>query len=395
MIFFKKLFRHHKLLIIQLVFFMIVALSAPFLANEKPLIAGNNEETTFPIFEKGIFLSEKEFDWIVMPIIPYSQNTLDYNNTHSIGPFSKQDVKNLRYRHWLGTDELGRDILSGIIHGARTALLVGLGSMLIATIIGIILGASAGFWGDFTIKIRPITFVTVPIGILIGYFLGFHQSLYRSEFSIIQFLANQTFNLLVLITFILLSILLGQYLSRKLFYERKYNLPLDAIVSRIIELAKSLPSLFLILSLAAILEPSIWNIIWIIGVITWTGIARYCRAEVIKQKNTPYTESVKALGFNNFYILLKHILPVTLQASTVYIVFGISGAILAESTLSFIGIGIQADEVSWGSILAEARKSPSSWWLAVFPGAAIFYTLMLFNKLAVAIENQNGNNYTS
>ena len=76
-----------------------------------------------------------------------------------------------------------------------------------------------------------------------------------------------------------------------------------------------------------------------------------------------------------------------MQASTVYIVFGVAGAILTESTLSFMGIGITANSVSWGSILSEARKSPTSWWLAIFPGLAIFYTLLLLNKLAVAIEH--------
>lgn len=385
----KRLWITHKLLSIQLIVFIAVALMAPLLANERPLVAQQENKVIFPFLKQGIINQTTPYDWKIMPIIPYSPGSLDYKNAQSIGPLSSQDIENLAYRHWLGTDELGRDIFAGIIHGARMAFFVGLGAMLIASIIGIILGASAGFWGDYSIKIRPFTMISIPVGVFVGYFVGFHQSMPREEFSIIQFLSNQTFNLLILISFTVLFIFLGQYLSRKLLANKKYDFPLDSIISRFIELMKSLPSLFIILSLAAILEPSVWNIIWIIGIISWTGIARYCRAEVIKQKATPYIESAKAMGFNQFYILTKHVLPGALQASTVYIVFGIAVAILAESTLSFLGIGMEADAISWGSILAEARKSPSSWWLAVFPGLSIFYTLLLFNKLAVGIENLN------
>lgn len=388
---FRKLYIKHTLLVYIVILFTAVAIFAPFIANEKPLIAERNNVISFPTLSNGLFQKDQVYDWKIMPVIPYSPSSLDYKNAQSIGPFNDQNVSNLRYRHWLGTDELGRDILSGVIHGARMAFLVGLGSMLIASIIGIVLGASAGFWGDHELHVRPFMFVTIPIGVLFGYFLGFHQSVLKTQFSIIQFLANQTFNLLILLAFIMAFSFIGHRLSILLMPNKKYPFPLDTIISRVIELAKSLPSLFIILSLAAILKPSIWNIIWIIGVIGWTGIARYCRAEVIRQKNIPSTESALALGYSKLYILLKHILPGALQASTVYIVFGIAAAILAESTLSFMGIGLQADEISWGSILAEARKSPTSWWLAIFPGLAIFFTLFIFNKLAVALERLDKN----
>ncbi len=377
----------HPLLFSQLVLLFVITIFAPLIANDQPIIAMKGGSVSFPFLTTHPIHNSTEYDWTVNAIIPYAPNNLDYSNANSIGPFENQNVKNIRYRHWLGTDELGRDVFSGIIYGTQMAIFVGLGSMLIAALIGILLGASAGFWGDRSIKIRPFTFFTVCIGLTIGYYLGFHQKVSRLEFSIIQFLANQTFNFLILLSSVIISIIIGQNISIRFVPNYHFFLPLDAMVIRLIELFKSIPSLFIMISLAAILTPSKWNIIWIIGIIAWTGIARYCRAEVMKLKNTTYAESAKALGFENYYILLKHLLPKALQSTTVYIIFGITSAILAESTLSFLGIGIKADDVSWGSILSEARKSPSSWWLAVFPGLAISYTLMLFNKLAVAIEN--------
>jgi peptide/nickel transport system permease protein len=386
MISFKHIIKKHRLLFGQLLVLLLITIFAPIFANDQPIIAQQKGKIIFPFLSHPTINSPAEFEWAIKAAIPYAPSNLDYNNVKAVGPFDIQNVKSYRYRHWLGTDELGRDVLSGIIYGTQMAIFVGLGSMLIAAFIGITLGASAGFWGNNSIKVRPFTFITVCIGVLIGYYLGFHQTINRGDFSIIQFLANQTFNFLILLTSVTTSIILGQNLSKKYLPKLHLFLPLDAIVLRLIELAKSIPSLFIMISLAAILTPSKWNIIWIIGVIAWTGIARYCRAEVMKLKNTTYAESAKALGYENYYILLKHLLPKALQSTTVYIIFGIASAILAESTLSFIGIGIKADDVSWGSILSEARKSPSSWWLAVFPGLAISYTLILFNKLAVVIE---------
>ena len=377
----------NKWLCIQILLLLVLALFSDFIANENPILIRKDGKLSSPIFSPAKYRLNDDSELIIIPPIPYSPNTLDYKNAKSIGPFDQQHVNSYRYRHWLGTDELGRDILSGIIHGTSMALIVGIGSMLIASLIGISLGSLAGFFGNDQLKIGPITLFFSIIGLMIGYLLSFHQTIYFNDASTLDISTNQIFNLLIFISCTYVFTYIGQRVNQLIFKLSIFNFPLDHLISRIIELVKSLPSLFIIIGVIAILKPSVWNIIWIIGLIAWTGIARYCRAEVLKIKNYPFIESAKALGISEKTILFKHILPSALQASTVYIVFGVAGAILAESTLSFMGIGITADSVSWGSILSEARKSPTSWWLAIFPGLAIFYTLLLLNKLAMAIEH--------
>jgi peptide/nickel transport system permease protein len=371
---------------------LFVALFSNFIANDRPIIASENGTLVFPVFQsQNRLIVDKTYEWVIMPLIPYSPQSLDYRNAKSASPFKTQQVSSLRYRHWLGTDEIGRDILSGIIHGTQLALLIGIGSMLIAAIIGIFWGAIAGFFGDHSLKLSWINFILIPIFSFIGYFYGFHQTVMNSNQTFITIIQNGVLNITLIVMGVLLAGFTSHHLHKELNHRKLITIPIDLMISRFIEMVKSIPILFLVISIAAIVQPSVWNIIWIIGLIAWTNIARYTRAEVLKVKNKPHVESAKALGFSNTRILFKHILPHSLQSASVYIVFGIAAAILTESTLSFIGIGIAADHVSWGGILSEARKSPSSWWLAVFPGLAIFMTLYLFNRLATVIEDRNRN----
>ncbi|MEK7257256.1 MAG: ABC transporter permease [Bacteroidota bacterium] len=165
-------------------------------------------------------------------------------------------------------------------------------------------------------------------------------------------------------------------------FRKKMKLPLDLLVMRLVEMLNSIPGFLLLLSLVAVLQKS--SIFWvmaIIGLIRWTSIARYLRAELLKVKNLGYVEAAKALGFSNRRILFRHALPNALPPALVTIAFGVASAILLESTLTFLGIGLSGDEVTWGSLLAKARIFPGAWWLAVFPGAAIFVTVTIFNLL--------------
>ena len=116
----------------------------------------------------------------------------------------------------------------------------------------------------------------------------------------------------------------------------------------------------------------------IISIIGWPKFARLVRAEILQIKNLEYIESAKSIGLSDFQIILKHALPNAITSVISITAFAISGAILLESTLSFLGLGIPLDQVSWGSMLADARVNFSSWWLALFPGLAIFFVLVSF-----------------
>jgi len=152
----------------------------------------------------------------------------------------------------------------------------------------------------------------------------------------------------------------------------------DLVISRLFEVMLSIPTFFLLITVAALLPPSIFITMAIIGMTSWVGIARFTRNEFLRIRNQDYVTSAIALGVTDRKVMFKHILPNALAPVIVSVVLGIAGAILVESSLSFLGIGVPAELVTWGSILQEASTTTFAWWLAVFPGFAIFITVLAY-----------------
>jgi peptide/nickel transport system permease protein len=152
----------------------------------------------------------------------------------------------------------------------------------------------------------------------------------------------------------------------------------DLIISRLFELMLSVPTFFLLITIAAVFPPSLFLTMAIIGLTGWVGIARFTRNEFLKIRSLDYVTAALALGVSDRKVMFRHILPNALAPVLVSVVLGIAGAILLESSLSFLGIGVPADTVTWGSILNEARSNTFAWWLAVFPGVAIFITVLTY-----------------
>jgi peptide/nickel transport system permease protein len=152
----------------------------------------------------------------------------------------------------------------------------------------------------------------------------------------------------------------------------------DITISRLFEIMMSIPTFFLLITVAAIFRPSIFMTMAIIGLTSWVGIARFTRSEFLRIRNLDYVTAAIAIGVSNRKIMFQHILPNALAPVIVSVVLGIAGAILVESSLSFLGIGVPAELVTWGSILNEASGATFAWWLAVFPGAAIFVTVLAY-----------------
>ena len=151
---------------------------------------------------------------------------------------------------------------------------------------------------------------------------------------------------------------------------------------RLVEVMNSIPPLLLLLALVAVLEKSsLWHIAVLIGLMGWTSLTRFTRGEILKIREMPYIEAGQALGFSRVRIMFRHILPNALSPLLIVLAFGMAGTILLEASLSFLGYGGGVEEVTWGTLLAQAREKPNSWWLAVFPGFAIFLTVMVFNFL--------------
>jgi peptide/nickel transport system permease protein len=162
---------------------------------------------------------------------------------------------------------------------------------------------------------------------------------------------------------------------------------IDTLTSRITEIVMCVPTLVLILAIIAILEkPTIWHTMVIIGATGWTGIARLTRGEFLRLKGSEFVMAARAAGAGPLRIMLRHILPNALAPVLVPITFGIAAAILVESSLSFLGFGPPPPTASWGSILNDARSNLAMWWLVVFPGLAIFLTVLAYNLVGEGLQ---------
>jgi peptide/nickel transport system permease protein len=148
-----------------------------------------------------------------------------------------------------------------------------------------------------------------------------------------------------------------------------------------------IPTLVLILALLAIIDnPTIWHVMVVIGLTGWTGIARLARAEFIRLKNTEFVLAAQTLGAGPLRIIFRHILPNALAPVLVPISFGIASAILIESGLSFLGFGPPPPHPSWGTLLNAGRTNLAMWWLILFPGGAIFLTVLAYNLIGEAVQ---------
>src|SRR5512139_3319102 len=216
------------------------------------------------------------------------------------------------WSHPLGTDDLGRDVLTRILYGARISLLVGFVAVGIATGIGIVLGALAGYYGRWV----------------------------------------------------------------------------DTLLMRLVDIMLCFPTFFLILAVIAFLDPSIWNIMIIIGLTGWMGVARLVRAEFLSLRERDFVLAARAVGAGDARIIFRHILPNALSPVLVSVTLGVAGAILTESALSFLGIGVQPPTPSWGNMLLAGKQTlGTAWWLSVFPGLAILFTVLGYNLLGEGIRD--------
>lgn len=215
-------------------------------------------------------------------------------------------------RFVLGTDSLGQDVLSQMMHACRLSISIGLVSTIIAVIIG------------------------VTVGALMGYFGGW----------------------------------------------------VDLLLYRVVEIFMSIPVLFLLIIAAAVLPRNTYIMMIIIGCVSWTGAARFVRAEFFKLRNQDFVQSARAVGLPLPSILFKHMLPNGVTPVLVDSSFAIAAAILAEATLSYLGLG-PANQASWGRLLSDATNQVGAfvWWLAIFPGMAIFLTVLSYNLIGEAFRD--------
>jgi len=182
-----------------------------------------------------------------------------------------------------------------------------------------------------------------------------------------------------------IAILIGTILGAVAGY---YGGWIDAFIMRFVDIMLCFPTFFLILAVIALLEPSIWNIMIIIGITGWMGITRLVRADFISLKERDFILAAKAIGAGDLRIIFVHMMPNAMASVLVTATLGVAGAILTESALSFLGIGVQPPTPSWGNILTAGKDNIDiAWWLSLYPGLAILLTVLGYNLLGEGIRD--------
>jgi peptide/nickel transport system permease protein len=328
-------FRRRRLSLLALVYVVlmaIVALLSPAIAGTKPIVCKYKGHVYFPAlgyfnmrWENPIFRTDRFRDvypanlklkdpdsWAVFPLVYQDPRRRVREGEWPDQPANPaQDLGKPSRFNWFGTNRAGVDVFAQMVHGTRTALLVGFVSMGIAGAIGIVVGALAGYLGGWV----------------------------------------------------------------------------DMLLSRVIEVVMCIPSLVLILALLAVLErPTIWHLMAVLGVTNWTGIARLTRGEFMRLREADFVTAARAIGVNQFAIMYRHIFRNALAPVLVPISFGIASAIIIESALSFLGFGAPPPNPSWGTLLNDGRSNMQMWWLIVFPGIAIFVTVLAYNLIGEGLQ---------
>jgi len=300
-------------------------------------------------------------------LIGYSYNDLLGSEGSLLPPLSSTDGN----MHWLGTDTLGRDVAAGMINGARVSLVVSFLVISVGVSIGLLIGIIMGYYQDTGVRLNVLQYLWLIFCIVIFTY-------YKTD---ILFNGWSWWSASMTLTFTFLFFFFMVLLHRLPI--RKYALPIDMIWQRIFELKESIPVLFLLLAISAIVKkPSLWTMSMSLIILVWVNFARHARAQMLSIKQEDYMIAAEASGMTTWRLLLQHALPNIIGPILVVISFTLSSVILIEAMLSFLGIGLPLESVTWGKILSEARKSSSAWWLALFPGLAIFALVFAFNTIA-------------
>ncbi len=295
----------------------LISLFANFIANDKPLVIKYETKIYFPIFKSypetffgGDFETEADYKdpyviklindkgWIIMPIIPYSYNTI-IRDMEVPAP-SPPTLKN-----WLGTDDQARDVLARLIYGFRISILFGLTLTFFSMIIGVSAGAVQGYFGGKT----------------------------------------------------------------------------DLFFQRFMEVWSAVPTLYVLIILASVIQPNFWWLLIILLLFSWMGYVGVVRAEFLRARNFDYIRAAKALGVSNTVIMFRHLLPNATVATITFLPFNLSASVTALSGLDFLGFGLPPGSASLGEMVNQGRNNLQAPWL----GLTSFFTLGLMLGLLVFV----------
>lgn len=360
-----------------LVLWIFLGLFSSIISSNQPLYFKTSSQAYFPTFNTESFTDYKDSTEVnaIWPLVPFSSSEIDFQNTGSQAPGSKEIRKSGVFKHYLGTDHLGRDVASGLISGARVALKIVIYSLFLSSGFGIFIGLATGFYGDKAFKMERSTQILILLVVLTFLFHTLDSSNIYSV-SLLLWL------IICLVVYFFIKAIPFEFLKKK------SSVALDLIVSRLIEIFDSIPKILLLIAIFAGFTPSLERVIILISIISWPGITKIVRAETLIEKNKSYIAAGKALGFRERRLIFIHILPNIITPVVVFLTFQAGSIIIIESSLSFLGLGMPPDVLTWGRMLALAKNDLSAWWLVLFPGFFIFATVFSLNTLGRHISSK-------
>lgn len=269
--------------------------------------------------------------------------------------------------HLLGTTKLGKDVAAGLVYGTRAALSISSLAVGIALLLGLPIGMMAGYFGNHNLR---LAWWQLIVGIALT-----PASLWYIYTGVTNTTWADTLIGMILFAVSIYTMRIGTVRSQ-------WRVPVDSMVMRIIEIRRSIPLIYILVVAGGLVqEHSYLTIATIIGCTCWTGIARHSRAYVMELRSMSQHEALVGLSIPTWRIFTHHFLPQIWPQVSVLAVFLASTAILLETSLSFLGLGLPSDMMTWGSLLSECRERPSAWWLAILPGLMLTLTLSALSVL--------------
>ncbi len=353
---FWRLFRKNRLAFIGLLIFVVF-----FLCALVGLVLTSGSK---PVFDPAVVRLEEK---LRPPLSSPNRETLAPETIPRLGLYL------------FGTDDLGRDIFARMMQGAWVSLTVGFVAVGISVFIGIILGGISGYYGQSSATADQV--IASAIGIAGAILL------------VARVTTLGAFLLIAGGVFLVLSQRLKRKVRKRLKagWARILSTPavsIDALIMRFVDIMLCFPSFFLILTVVALLPPSIYNIMIVIGLTSWMGTTRFVRAEFLSLRDQDFVTAARALGIGDWRIIFRHMVPNAIAPVLVSATIGIASAILTESALSFLGLGVPPPHATWGNILSDGKNyifdAP---WLTFVPGIAILIVVLSFNLFGEGLRD--------
>lgn len=379
MSYFKRFTPAFRASILWMGLILIVAIIQPWVTTPEPWYCKSSQKET---------THTETCENPIQSPIPFDPSEIRLKDRLSV-PMTHTEEEKPR-THIFGTDNLGRDVAAGLIYGLRQALVIGFGSMILCIIFGFFLGALSAWYGDLSIRWSPLgavlRWISLAYTIL---FTGYLVHLIASGP-----IDDSVYFPLWLVAWtptILLWIGIHYKEQNMQVHKLRWALPIDQLINRFIEIFQSLPALLLLLAITVVIgKHTPWTLMLVLFFIRWPLAARFIRAEVLNLKEKAFLEHANHNNPGVFKILFREILPNTYVILIALFAFGVSTAILLEATLTFLGLGLPLEQVSWGSLILHGRQNPQAWWLILFPGLMILFTLLSLLIIGEEIQRKRG-----